>query len=112
MNGKALLGFRLPVVVASPFTKGNPANPRVDSTVFDNTSILKLIETRWNLRPLTARDASSDVGNLATALDLQNPDATVPALPTPEAPFVLPCEFPVPEPFEIELGDLLLLAPF
>jgi phospholipase C len=111
VGGKALLGFRLPVVIASPFTKGDPASPRVDSTLFDNTSILKLIEWRWNLRPLTARDASDDVGNLVTALDLQNPDPTVPTLPAPEAPLVFPCEFPVPQP-EIELGDLLLLSPF
>jgi phospholipase C len=111
VNGKALLGFRLPVVVASPFTKGDPVNPRVVSTVFDNTSILKLIEWRWNLQPLTARDASDDIGNLVTALNFQNPDATVPALPTPQAPIPLLCATPVPEPFEIELGDLLLLAP-
>src|SRR4051794_23434635 len=79
VNGKALLGFRLPVVVASPFTRGDRANPLVNSTLFDNTSILKLIEWRWNLRPLTARDASTDIGNLATALDVQSPNPTIPA---------------------------------
>lgn len=110
VGGKALLGFRMPVIVASPFTKGDPANPRVVSDVFDNTSILKLIEWRWNLRPLTARDASSDVGNLVTALDLTHPVTDVPVLPAPEAPLLIPC---IPElpPFEIELGDLLALLP-
>jgi hypothetical protein len=34
---------RRAVVVASPATRGDPTNPRVVSTVFDNSSILKLI---------------------------------------------------------------------
>jgi phospholipase C len=110
VGGKALLGFRMPVVVASPFTKGDPANPRVVSEVFDNTSILKLIEWRWNLQPLTARDAGTDVGNLVTALDLAHPVTDVPALPAPEAPLVIPC-IPAFSPFELELGDLLALVP-
>jgi len=91
VNGKALLGLRVPVVVASPFTRGDPANPRVVSTVFDHTSVLKLIEWRWNLRPLTARDASSDVGNLVKALDFTRRDASVPALPLPSPPVIVPC---------------------
>ena len=111
MNGKALLGLRIPVVVASPFTRGDPASPRVVSTVFDNTSILKLIEWRWNLKPLTARDASNDVGNLAFALDLANPDPTVPALPTPAAPPVQPCPPGFPIPTDLALEDILDLVP-
>lgn len=112
VGGKALLGFRLPVVVASPFTRGDRANPRVDSTLFDNTSILKLIEWRWNLRPLTARDASTDVGNLVTALDLGSPDPSLPALPQPEPPVVVPCLPELPGPFdEVELSDLIALLP-
>jgi len=111
VNGKALLGLRIPVVVASPFTRGNPANPSVNSTVFDNTSILKLIEWRWNLKPLTARDASNDVGNLAFALNLANPDLTVPVLPQPAPPLPLPC-LPFPEEPEIGLEDLIEILPF
>jgi phospholipase C len=110
-NGKALLGLRIPVVVASPFTRGNPASPRVVSTVFDNTSILKLIEWRWNLKPLTARDASNDVGNLAFALDFANADPRVPALPTPPAPPLQPCPEGFPIPTELALEDLLALVP-
>ena len=111
VNGKALLGLRIPVVVASPFTRGDRANPRVVSTVFDNTSILKLIEWRWNLKPLTARDASSDVGNLAFALDLAHPDASVPALPTPLAPPLSPCPEGFPIPTDLALEDILDLVP-
>jgi phospholipase C len=114
VGGQALLGLRIPVVVASPFTRGDPDNPRVDSTVFDNTSILKLIEWRWTLKPLTTRDASDDVGNLAFALDFAHPDPTVPELPSPDPPLLLPClpsPTPPPVPGEVSLEDLLMLAP-
>jgi phospholipase C len=90
VNGKALLGFRVPTVVASPFSRGNPFDPRVSKPVFDHTSVLKLIEWRWGLAPLTARDASSDVANLAYALNFKEPDASVPYLPQPQAPLVVP----------------------
>ena len=92
VNGKALLGLRVPTVVASPFSRGNPADPRVSALVFDHTSVLKLIEWRWGLAPLTARDASSDVANLAYALDFKEPDDSVPNLPQPQAPLIAaPC---------------------
>ena len=86
VDGKALLGFRVPAIVASPFTRGNPDAPRVDSTVFDHTSVLKLIEWRFGLAPLTARDASDDVGNLLDALDLESYDPAVPDLPEAVSP--------------------------
>lgn len=36
----------------------------VDHTLYDTTPILKLIETRWNLRPLGTRDgAANDLTN-------------------------------------------------
>ncbi len=92
VNGKALLGLRVPTVVASPFSRGNPADPRVSALVFDHTSVLKLIEWRWGLAPLTARDASSDVANLAYALNFKEPDDSVPNLPQPQAPLIAaPC---------------------
>ena len=92
VNGKTLLGMRVPVVVASPWSAGNPANPTVNALVFDHTSVLKLIEWRWGLPPLTPRDASDDVNNLAYALDFNNPQTLVPALPKPHTPFfVWPC---------------------
>jgi phospholipase C len=92
VNGKALLGFRVPTVVASPFSTGLANNPRVSTQVYDHTSVLKLIEWRWGLAPLTARDASTDVQNLAYALNFENPDVIVPALPEPFAPVLgAPC---------------------
>jgi len=91
VGGKALLGFRIPAVIASPWSKGDPAHPRVNSTVFDHTSVLKLIEWRWHLRPLTTRDASDDVGNLVAPLAFGRFDPTVPDLPMPQEPGVSVC---------------------
>jgi len=92
VDGKTLLGFRVPIVVASPFSAGNPASPTINSLVFDHTSVLKLIEWRWNLPPLTPRDASSDVNNLAYVLDFNNPQTAVPTLSKPDTPFfAMPC---------------------
>jgi len=82
VGGKARLGFRVPTVVASPWTRALGFGPRVNSGVSDHTSILKLIEWRWGLAPLTARDASHDVQNLAAVFDWNRPPvADVPALP-------------------------------
>ena len=92
VDGKTLLGMRLPVVIASPFSVGDPSNPRVNSLVFDHTSVLKLIEWRYGLEPLTPRDASNDVNNLAYALDFASPQTAVPAVPEPHTPFIAaPC---------------------
>ena len=92
VDGKTLLGCRVPTVVASPFSSGDPCDPRISSKVFDHTSVLKLIEWRWGLAPLTPRDASDDVLNLAYALDFDNQQTAVPSLPEPQAPLLgTPC---------------------
>jgi phospholipase C len=52
-------GYRVPMIVISPYSKKNyvshAANPSGHGA--DNTAILKLIETRFNLQSLTLRDA-------------------------------------------------------
>jgi len=48
-------GTRVPTIVISPLA----AMKKVDQTVYDTTSILALIEHRWNLAPLGARDAAA-----------------------------------------------------
>ena len=101
-----LRGFRIPTFIVSPWSSAG-----VSHVEFDHNSILKLIEWRWNLRPLTARDASSDVRNLAFAFDLANPDPSAPTLPLPEAPPLDRCLI-APPPLEIGLSDLLDLSPF
>lgn len=97
VNGQVLLGFRVPVIVISPFTR----NSGVSHTLFDHTSILKLIEWRWSLPPLTARDASTQIGNLAMAMNFAAPDANLPTVPLPNPVFAAPC-------FENILGSLRL----
>jgi phospholipase C len=52
--GFGVTGFRLPLIVISPFTKAN----YVSHTVMDYTAILKFIETRFQLPNLSARDAA------------------------------------------------------
>ena len=91
VGGKSLLGMRVPAVIASPFSRGNSDSPRVVSNAFDHTSILKLIEWRWRLRPLTSRDASADVGNILDALDFGRRNDAVPDLPLPPSPVIVPC---------------------
>jgi phospholipase C len=49
-------GFRVPVAVVSPYSRPHFVSHVVD----DHTSILKFIETRFDLPPLTNRDAQAD----------------------------------------------------
>ena len=62
-------GFRIPAVIVSPYARPG----FVLSDVLDHTSVLKLIEEKWNLPSLTRRDAAatSPLG----ALDLNSPPA-------------------------------------
>ena len=56
-------GSRVPAIIISPFAKRG----FVDHTQYETTSILKLIEERWNLPSLTDHDKNS--GDLMTAFD-------------------------------------------
>ena len=87
VNGKALLGCRCPCIIASPWTYGDPANPTVNHTVFDHTSVLKLIESAFGVAPLAARETSSDVGNLLSAINLARAPQPAPVLPLPRSVF-------------------------
>ncbi len=55
-------GARVPTIVISPFARRG----FIDHTQYDTTSILKLIEERYGLAPLNARDAGA--GDLMNAL--------------------------------------------
>ncbi|GAC1538397.1 MAG: phospholipase C [Acidimicrobiales bacterium] len=83
--GTGLRGFRVPCVLISPRARRG----YVDHTVFDHTSVLKMIEWRFGLSPLTVRDAAAN--NLASALDFRRPaDLAAPSYAVPS--FVgLPC---------------------
>jgi phospholipase C len=84
VDGKALLGCRAPCIVASPWTVGVPSNPTVNHTVFDHTSVLKMIESVFNVQPLAARETSNDVGNVLSLIDLNVKPAAAPSLPQPQ----------------------------
>jgi len=62
------VGVRVPGIVISPFVgKGV-----IDNHEYETVSILKLIERRFHLAPLAARDADPAVSDLTTALDLDH----------------------------------------
>jgi phospholipase C len=56
-------GVRVPTIIISPYAKKG----FIDHTQYDTTSILKLIETRWGLAPLSSRDAAAN--GLTNAFD-------------------------------------------
>ena len=72
-------GFRVPAVIVSPYARPG----YVCSEVLDHTSVLKLLEEKWNLPALTARDAAA--ASPLGALDLTGPPAFLdpPSLPEP-----------------------------
>ncbi|HEY3978648.1 MAG TPA: alkaline phosphatase family protein [Streptosporangiaceae bacterium] len=75
-------GFRVPAVIVSPYARPG----YVCSRVLDHTSVLRLVEEKWNLPPLTARDAAAatplDALDLAAApAFLDPPDLPAPSLP-------------------------------
>ncbi len=84
VDGKALLGCRVPCIVASPWTVGTPSNPVVNHAVYDHTSVLKMIESVFNVQPLAARETSNDVGNLLSVINFKNTAKAAPALPQPK----------------------------
>ena len=53
--------------------------------IYDHTSVLRMIEWRWNLRPLTIRDATAN--NLAEALNFAQPNLRAPAFTVPAGSF-------------------------
>ncbi|MCU1615946.1 MAG: alkaline phosphatase family protein [Frankiales bacterium] len=83
----ALRGFRVPALVVSPRARGGA----VAHGVYDHTSVLRAIEWRWGLAPLTARDGAA--ANLAEVLDFSAPPRLRPPTytvrPVPTGP---PCQ--------------------
>jgi acid phosphatase len=60
-------GGRVPAIIVSPWARKS----HVDSTPYDHTSILKFIEWRWGLAPVSTRDALA--WNLLPAFDFGAP---------------------------------------
>jgi phospholipase C len=72
-------GFRVPAVIVSPYARPD----YVCSEVLDHTSVLRLVEEKWNLPALTTRDAAATTP--LDALDFTSPPAFLkpPSLPEP-----------------------------
>jgi phospholipase C len=80
-NQDGRLGFRTPCLVISPFARRESVSHRV----LDHTSILKMIEWRWGLPPLTVRDEAA--ANLAEVLRFPAADYGAKQLAVPQGPF-------------------------
>ena len=87
-NDFAQLGFRTPATVVSPYARRG----HIDTSVYEHTSILRFIESRYGLTPLTRRDATAP--NIGAAFDFENPDFSEPEIPAYMAPpeARIPCE--------------------
>jgi phospholipase C len=68
-------GYRIPLVVVSPYAKQN----YVSHTVADYTAMLKFIETRFNLPPINKRDAAQM--DMTEFFDFNSPPWTPPTPP-------------------------------
>ena len=72
-DGFARYGFRVPSVVVSAYAKRH----HVSHVLYDHTSVLAMLERKWNLPALTCRDANAN--DLSDFLDL---DALATGRPT------------------------------
>ena len=84
-NTDGLRGFRVPALLISPFARRGA----VSSVVYDHASILKTIEWRWKLAPLSVRDAQAN--NLADELTFGSPLLTAPVIDVPAGLFGKKC---------------------
>jgi phospholipase C len=71
-------GYRVPMIVVSPYAKKN----YVSHTVTDYTAILKMIETRFNVPSLTKRDAAQM--DMTEFFDFNAPPWMTPPSPPPQ----------------------------
>jgi phospholipase C len=101
LGSDGLRGFRTPAFIISPWSpRGTVAHG-----LYDHTSVLKMIEWRWHLEPLTVRDRTAN--NLAEALDFSRPNLSAPLFNVPPGPFGTLClGSTLPDDDLLFLGDL------
>jgi phospholipase C len=76
------LGFRVPMLVVSPFSRGG----FVCGDTFDHTSLLRFLETRFGAEvPNLSAWRRSVTGDLTTAFNFAHVNSSVPPLPQPSA---------------------------
>jgi phospholipase C len=77
-DGPIGLGFRVPMHVVSPFSRGG----HIASEVFDHTSQLRFIGERWGVEvPNVSRWRRDHTGDLTSTLSMKHTDLTIPTLP-------------------------------
>jgi phospholipase C len=80
VSGPIGLGFRVPMLVVSPFSRGG----FVCHDTFDHTSTLRFLETRFGAEvPNLSRWRRSATGDLTSAFNFAKIDPSVPSLPQP-----------------------------
>ncbi len=79
VGGKQIgLGFRVPMVVCSPWTRGGD----VCSHTFDHTSLIRFLEARFGVHePQISAWRRRTCGDLTSCFDFRHEDTSIPALP-------------------------------
>src|SRR5450631_4398475 len=79
ISGPIGLGFRVPMMVISPWSRGG----FVATDVFDHTSVLRFLEARFGAEvPNLSAWRRATVGDLTSALNFKKPDQSIPNLPS------------------------------
>ena len=79
ITGPIGLGFRVPMLVISPFSRGG----FVSSDLFDHTSVLRFLETRFGAEvPNLSAWRRATVGDMTSAINFTKPDTSIPKLPS------------------------------
>jgi phospholipase C len=82
ISGPIGLGFRVPTMIISPFSRGG----FVSSDLFDHTSILRFLETRFGAEvPNLSAWRRQTVGDMTSAFNFSKPDYSIPNLPSTTA---------------------------
>jgi phospholipase C len=111
IRGPIGLGFRIPALVVSPFSRGG----FVASETFDLTSTLRLIESRFGVEvPNLTSWRRSVTGDLTSAFNFAKPDNSIPTLPVPSFadPRVTAAGCPVNAPASEILADQVPVNPY
>ena len=97
-GGPIGLGFRVPMLVVSPFSRGG----FICSDTFDHTSMLRFIETRFAKQGVRVPNLSqwrrATTGDLTSALKLATPNPNVPALPATNVVSCTSTDVAIPDP--------------
>ena len=79
INGPIGLGFRVPMLIISPFSRGG----FISSDLFDHTSVLRFLETRFGAEvPNLSAWRRATVGDMTSAFNFTKPDTSIPPLPS------------------------------